>query len=42
MHDWLKEAHPFFPDVCPRTVYNTVMEVRSKANIPKASITERD
>lgn len=42
MHDWLKEAHPFFPDVCPRTVYNTVMEVRSEANIPKVSITERD
>lgn len=42
MHDWLKEAHPFFPDVCPRTVYNTVMEVRAEANIPKVSITVRD
>lgn len=27
MHDWLKEAYPFFPEVSPRTVYNTVMEV---------------
>ena len=42
MHDWLKEAYPFFPDVCPRTIYNTVMEVRAEANIPKVSITERD
>ena len=42
MHDWLKEAYPFFPDVCPRTVYNTVMEVRAEANIPKVSVTGRD
>lgn len=42
MHDWLKETYPFFPDVCPRTVYNTVMEVRAEANIPKVSVTGRD
>lgn len=42
MHDWLKEAYPFFPDVSPRTVYNTVMEVRQEWNIPKVSVTERD
>lgn len=42
MHDWLKEAYPFFPEVSPRTVYNTVMEVRQEWNIPKVSITERD
>jgi len=42
MHDWLKEAYPFFPSVCPRTIYNIVMEVRAEANIPKVSITERD
>lgn len=42
MHDWLKEAYPFFPEVCPRTIYNTVMEVRQEANIPRVSVTERD
>lgn len=35
MHDWLKEAYPFFPAVCPRIIYNIVMEVRAEANIPK-------
>ncbi len=38
MHDWLKEAYPFFPDVSPCTIYNTVMEVRAEANIPNSSI----
>lgn len=42
MHDWLKEAYPFFPEVCPRTIYNTVMEVRQEANIPKVYVTGRD
>lgn len=23
MHDWLKECHPDFPDVSPKTVYNS-------------------
>lgn len=41
MHDWLKESYPFFPAVCPRTVYNTVMEVRAEANIPKTPATGR-
>ena len=42
MHDWLKEAYPFFQTVSPRAIYNTVMEVRAEANIPKMSVTERD
>jgi len=34
MHDWLKEHHPDLPEVSPRTVYNFVMYVRQKHNIP--------
>lgn len=34
MHDWLKEHHQDFPDVPPRSVYNFVMHVRGKHNIP--------
>ncbi len=34
MHDWLKEHHPDLPEVSSRTVYNFVMFVRQKYNIP--------
>ncbi len=34
IHDWLKEHHPDFPEINPRTVYNFVMFVRQKHNIP--------
>ena len=34
IHDWLKESHIDFPNVSPRTVYNFVMFVRQKHNIP--------
>jgi len=34
IHDWLKEAHTVFGEVSPRTVYNFVMFVRQKHNIP--------
>ena len=34
MHDWLREHHPAFPNVTPRTVYNFVMFVRQKHSIP--------
>jgi transposase len=34
IHDWLKEHHPDFPQVTPRTVYNFVMYVRQRHNIP--------
>lgn len=34
MHDWLKEYYVDFPDVSPRTVYNFVMYVLQKHNIP--------
>jgi len=34
LHDWLKEHHSVFPAVSPRTVYNFVMYVRQKYNIP--------
>lgn len=34
MHDWLKESHDGFPMVSPRTVYNFVIFVRQKYNIP--------
>lgn len=36
IHDWLKECHPDFPEVSPRTVYNFVMYIRRKHNIPLA------
>lgn len=34
MHDWLKEHYRDFPEVTPKTVYNFVMWVRQKHNIP--------
>ncbi len=38
MHDWLKEHHHDFPSVTQRTVYNFVMFVRQKHNIPVIGI----
>jgi len=37
MHDWLKEKHEHFPQVSPKTIYNFVMWVRQKHNLPKIS-----
>jgi hypothetical protein len=34
MHDWLKEYHAGFPHTAPKTVYNFVMCLRQKYNIP--------
>lgn len=34
IHDWLKERHPDMPEVSPRTVFNFVMFIRQKYNIP--------
>lgn len=34
MHDWLKEHYPDFPHTSPKTVYNFVMALRQKYNIP--------
>ena len=34
MFDWLKEHNPDLPDVCEKTVYNFVMDIRQKHNIP--------
>jgi len=34
MFDWLKEHHPDFPNVCEKTVYNFVMDIRQQYNIP--------
>lgn len=34
IHDWLKEHHNGFPEINPRTVYNFVMHIRQKHNIP--------
>ena len=34
MHDWLKEYHPDFPRIAPKTVYNFVMCLRQRYNIP--------
>lgn len=41
MHDWLKEHYPQFPRVSTRTVYNFVMFVRDKQNIPVVEV-QRD
>ena len=41
MHDWLKECHPDFPDVSPKTVYNYVMKLRSEYGLPKITENER-
>ena len=38
IHDWLKEHHPSFPLVSSRTVYNFVMYVRQKHNIPFVNV----
>ena len=38
IHDWLKEAYPDLPDVGERTVYNFVMYVRQKHNIPDVKV----
>ena len=37
MHDWMKEKHENFPKVSPKTVYNFIMWVRQKYNLPKLS-----
>ena len=37
MHDWLKEHHDNFPKVSPKTIFNFVMWVRQKHNLPKIS-----
>jgi hypothetical protein len=37
MHDWLKEKHGNFPKVSSKTIYNFVMWVRQKYNLPKIS-----
>jgi len=42
MHDWLKERYQDFPDVPVRTVFNFVMWVRQKNDIPKTISTERE
>ena len=34
VHDWLKEHHSPFPKTSPKTVYNFVMAIRQKHNIP--------
>lgn len=34
VHDWLKEHHPLLPKTSPKTVYNFVMAIRHKHNIP--------
>lgn len=39
IHDWLKEHHPDMPEVSPRTVFNFVMFVRQKYNIPYEPVT---
>ena len=38
IHDWLKERYPDIPKVSPKTVYNFVMYVRQKHNIPIETI----
>jgi transposase len=34
VHDWLKEHHPSLAKTSPKTVYNFVMGIRQKYNIP--------
>ena len=34
MYDWLKESHPDLPEASSRSVYNFVMFIRQKYNIP--------
>lgn len=38
MHDWLKEHFTDFPAISPRTVFNFVMWVRQKYQLPKLSL----
>lgn len=38
IHDWLKEHHPALPEISPRSVYNFVVFVRQKHNIPLVKI----
>jgi hypothetical protein len=38
IHDWLKEHYPSFPQVSSRTVYNFVVYVRQKHNIPFVNV----
>ncbi len=38
IHDWLKEHHPDLPNISQRSVYNFVMFVRQKHNIPLVQI----
>lgn len=35
IHDWLKEHYDNFPDISSKTVYNFVMRIRQRHNIPK-------
>jgi hypothetical protein len=37
MHDWLKEHHPDFPEVSPKTVFNFIAWVRQKYRLPKVA-----
>lgn len=39
IHDWLKEHHADLPEVSPRTVFNFVMFIRQKYNIPYEPVT---
>lgn len=41
MHDWLKEHFTGFPAVSPRTVFNFVMWIRQKYQLPKLSQTRQ-
>lgn len=41
MRDWLKEHYSNFPEVSPKTIYNFVMRVRQRHNIPK-TVNQRD
>ena len=41
MHDWLKEHHPDLEEVSVRTVFNFVMFVRQKYNIPLVKVSRQ-
>lgn len=41
MHDWLKEHYPDFENVSVRTVFNFVMFVRQKYNIPLLKVSRQ-
>jgi len=38
MHDWLKEHHPAFPKISPKTIYNFVIAIRQKYDIPLETV----